>query len=397
MRYIFEILVILIFLTLNCCAKERPNEVKKIKTGAEQTEKYIHLLQNRNIALVANHSTVINGSHLLDSLLSLGIKINLVFSPEHGFRGKADAGELIDNYTDERTGVHVISLYGNHKKPLPEDLKGIDLVVFDMQDVGVRYYTYISTMHYVMEACAENNIELLILDRPNPNGFYVDGPVLEKNQKSFVGMHQVPIVHGMTVAEYAQMINGEGWLENGVKCKLSFIPCADYTHDSLYQLKMAPSPNLPNMQSVYLYSSLGFFEGTKLSVGRGTDFPFQVFGGPDFMIKTFSFTPRRIDGASKYPMHEGVECFGIDLRQFPVDSLIKSKKINLDWLFQAYLNTSGSDEFFNLYFYNISGTKKLKDQIINKKTAEEIRKSWESDLKKFKKIRSKYLIYEDFK
>jgi uncharacterized protein YbbC (DUF1343 family) len=391
------IFLFILIISLNCCTTIAHVEKKSIKTGAEQTEKYIPLLENKSVALVANHTSLIKNTHLLDSLLALGVNIQKVFSPEHGFRGKADAGELIHNFTDEKTGVQVVSLYGSNKKPQAEDLQDVDLVIFDLQDVGVRFYTYISTMHYVMEACAENNIELLIFDRPNPNGFYVDGPVLEENHKSFVGMHTLPIVHGMTIAEYARMINGERWLANGIQCTLSFILCENYTHDSLYQLQVAPSPNLPNMQSVYLYPSLGFFEGTKLNVGRGTDFPFQVFGAPDFIDTTFTYTPRRIDGASKFPPHENQQCFGIDLRDYQTEVLIKSKQINLDWLLKSYHQTDDTADFFNLYFYNISGTKALKEQIISGKTEAEIRQSWQTGLEKFKKIRSNYLLYKDFK
>ncbi|OFX89915.1 MAG: hypothetical protein A2W99_08885 [Bacteroidetes bacterium GWF2_33_16] len=397
MRYLFQIVFIFLVLNLNCCAGENYGKDKRIRTGAEQTEKYLHLLKNKNIALVANHTSLINKTHLLDSLLSLGINVKQVFCPEHGFRGNAYNGELIDDFTDPKTGLPMLSLYGSSKKPSSKDLKDIDLVIFDIQDVGVRFYTYISTMHYVMEACAENNVELLILDRPNPNGFYIDGPILESKHKSFVGMHEVPIVHGMTVAEYAQMINNEGWLENGVKCDLSYIACENYNHDSLYQLPVAPSPNLPNMQAIYLYPSLALFEGTKLNVGRGTDFPFQVFGGPDYYEKEFTYTPRSIEGVSKFPPHEGEKCFGVDLRSFPINSLIKSKQLNINWLIASYSNTSKNDDFFNLYFYNITGTKQLKEQLIQNKTAEEIRKSWQPGLEDFKKTRQKYLIYEDFK
>ncbi|MGE0089833.1 MAG: exo-beta-N-acetylmuramidase NamZ domain-containing protein [Bacteroidales bacterium] len=391
------IFLFILIISLNCCTTIAHVEKKNIKTGAEQTEKYLPLIKNKSVALVANHTSLIKNTHLLDSLLALGVNIQKVFSPEHGFRGKADAGELIHNFTDEKTGVQVVSLYGNNKKPQAEDLQDVDLVIFDLQDVGVRFYTYISTMHYVMEACAENNIELLIFDRPNPNGFYIDGPVLEENHKSFVGMHTVPIVHGMTIAEYARMINGERWLANGIQCTLSFILCDNYTHDSLYRLPVAPSPNLPNMQAVYLYPSLGFFEGTKLNVGRGTDFPFQVFGSPDFIDTSFSYTPRRIDGASKFPPHEDQQCFGVDLRNYPTEVLIKSKQINIDWLLKSYHQTADTTDFFNLYFYNISGTKTLKEQIISDKTEAEIRQSWQAGLEKFKNIRSKYLLYDDFK
>lgn len=396
MNYLKYLIFLVILFICSCNGQTAEKGMFRIKTGAEQTEKYVPLIQNKKIAVVANHSTIINGSHLVDSLLSLNIDIKKIFSPEHGFRGKADAGEYVKNYVDERTGLPVISLYGSSKKPDLKDLEGIDLVVFDLQDVGVRFYTYISTMHYVMEACAEMNIEMLILDRPNPNGFYVDGPILDKIYQSFVGMHPVPIVHGMTIAEYAQMINGEGWLKDEFKCMLNYIPCANYTHDSLYELPVNPSPNLQNMLSVYLYPSLGFFEGTSLSVGRGTEFPFQVFGGPDLKNVEFTFIPRSINGASKYPKHRDKKCYGIDLRSIDINDFIAQKKINLEWILFGYQNVENQKEFFSPFFYNISGNNQLKEQIIQGKSAKEIRESWQSDLDSFKQIRKKYLIYKDF-
>ena len=396
MNYLKYLFLFVIFFSLSSVGQERKKDFFSIKTGAEQTEKYVDRLKNKHIAVVANHTTNINGSHLVDSLLNLGVDIVKIFSPEHGFRGNADAGEHVKNYIDEKTGLPVISLYGDSKKPKLNDLKDIDIMVFDLQDVGVRFYTYISTMHYVMEACAEMNVELLILDRPNPNGFYVDGPILDTAYQSFVGMHPVPIVHGMTIAEYAQMVNGEKWLKNGVKCNLSFITCANYTHDSLYELPLNPSPNLQNMRSVYLYPSLGFFEGTSLSAGRGTEFPFQVFGGPDLKNAEFTFTPKSINGASKYPKYKNRKCYGVDLREIEITDLISQKEINLEWLLFGYQNIENKEQFFNSFFYNISGTEQLKNQILKGKTEKEIRKSWRSGLKKFKKIRRKYLIYKDF-
>lgn len=396
MNYSKYLLFLAILFLNSCFVQSVEKEKPQIRTGAEQTEKYISLLQNKKIAVVANHSTIINGSYLVDSLLSLNIDIKKIFSPEHGFRGKADAGEHVKNYIDEKTGLPVISLYGSSKKPDLKDLEGIDLVVFDLQDVGVRFYTYISTMHFVMEACAEMNVDMLILDRPNPNGFYVDGPILDTIYKSFVGMHPVPIVHGMTIAEYAQMINGEDWLKDEMKCKLSIISCANYTHDSLYELPVNPSPNLQNMLSVYLYPSLGFFEGTNLSVGRGTEFPFQVFGGPDLENAEFTFIPGSINGASKYPKCQDRKCYGVDLRSINIEDFLAQKKISLEWILFGYQNVENQEEFFNTFFYNISGNNQLKEQIIQGKCAEEIRESWQSDLEKFKKIRKKYLIYKDF-
>lgn len=396
MNYLKYLLFSGILLVYSCDGQSAKRKMHTIKTGAEQTEKYLSFLKGKKIAVIANHSTNINGSHLVDSLLNLGVDIVRIFSPEHGFRGKADAGEHVKNYVDEKTGLPVISLYGSSKKPNLKDLEGIDLVVFDLQDVGVRHYTYISTMHYVMEACAEKNLPLLILDRPNPNGFYVDGPVLDTAYQSFIGMHPVPIVHGMTVAEYAQMINGENWLKDSLKCNISIIPCANYTHDSLYELPVKPSPNLQNMLAVYLFPSLGFFEGTSLSVGRGTEFPFQVFGGPDMENVEFTFTPRSINGASKNPKHQDQQCFGIDLRSINIKDLVGQKKINLEWILFGYQNVKNQKDFFIPFFYNISGNHKLKDQIIKGKSEAEIRESWQEDLEKFKEMRKKYLIYKDF-
>jgi len=390
--FIFSILIV-----CSCVGQTAESEKLLIKTGADQTEQYIPFLKNKRVAIVANHTTNINGKHLVDSLLSLGIDIKKIFSPEHGFRGKADAGEHVKNYKDPRTGLPVISLYGSSKKPNLTDLEDVDILIFDLQDVGVRFYTYTSTMHYVMEACAEMNVEMLILDRPNPNGFYVDGPILDTTYRSFVGMHPIPIVHGMTIAEYAQMINGEGWLSDGIKCKLNIIKCGNYTHDSKYELPINPSPNLQNMTSIYLYPSLGFFEGTSLSAGRGTEFPFQVFGGPDFKVKDFMFTPKSINGASKYPKHQNKKCYGVDLRKIDLEKLNSKKQINLQWIIMAYNSVENKDEFFKNFFYNISGTKDLKEQIIEGKTEKEIRKSWNPELKKFKKTRKKYLLYKDFK
>ena len=396
MKYLNSLIVYFCLFFCSCNLQSAQNHELKIKTGAEQTEKYISYLQNKKVAVVANHSSIIGQIHLIDTLLKKNIHINKIFSPEHGFRGNAEAGELIDSHTDESTGLQVISLYGNSKKPKLSDLQDVDIVVFDMQDVGVRYYTYISTMHYVMEACAETDVELLILDRPNPNGFYVDGPVLDTNYRSFVGMHPVPIVHGMTIGEFAQMINGERWLKDSLQCKLKIIPCANYTHDSLYRLPVNPSPNLQNMLSVYLYPSLGFFEGTSLSVGRGTEFPFQVFGGPDLRNVDFVFTPDKTNGTKIEPVNWNKTCYGLDLRNFDSKNIIRGKQINLEWLVFAYQNVQNKEKFFNNYFFNIAGNNILKKQIIDGVPAEKIRKSWQMGIEEFKKVRKKYLLYKDF-
>ncbi len=372
---------------------------EKVTVAAERTEDYLPLLKGKKVAVVANHTTLIKKTHLIDSLLSLDIVIKKIFAPEHGFRGTADAGENIDNYIDAKTGLQVISLYGNRKKPRAGDLAALDIVLFDIQDVGVRFYTYISTLHYVMEACAEKNVELLILDRPNPNGFYVDGPVLDMKYKSFVGMHPVALVHGMTIAEYALMINGQGWLKDSIKCDLKYILCENYTHKTLYKLPVKPSPNLPDMTAVFLYPTLGLFEGTFISIGRGTDFPFQVIGHPDLkntsIALQFSFKPQSMQGATN-PKFKDIKCFGYDLRENVEEFIIERKKLYLDLLIKVYDNIEVQENFFNPFFYNLTGNSELKEQIQNQVNEENIRQSWENELKEFKRIRKEYLLYDDF-
>lgn len=366
-----------------------------IKTGSEQTERYLNLLKNKKIALCINQSSVINNVPLIDTLKKLKVNIVKIFTPEHGFRGDLDAGEKVSTYNDVKTGLPIISLYDNHLKPTAGDLKGIDLVIFDIQDVGVRFYTFISTMTYVMEACAENNVEMLVLDRPNPNGFYTDGPVLEKKYSSFVGLHPVPIVHGMTVAEYARMVNGEKWLKDSVQCRLYYVPCKNYTHKSFYKLTTKPSPNLPNIRSIYLYPSLCLFEGTVVSVGRGTDLQFQVIGFPEYKKGNYTFTPRSKPGA-KYPLYHNKECNGLDLSEMNEKQFQQAKKISLKWLMEMYKNAPDKKKFFNKQFNYLAGNDELKQQITEGKSEEEIRSSWKKDLEKFKKIRKKYLLYKDF-
>lgn len=368
----------------------------KLLVGADQTDQYIPLLAHKRIGVVANHSSTIGNIHLVDSLLNLKIKVKKIFCPEHGLRGEGDAGEVIKNQVDEKTGLQVISLYGIHKKPTPRDLKGIDVIIFDMQDVGVRFYTYISTMHYVMEACAEQGVTLIVLDRPNPNGFYVDGPILDTAYHSFVGMHPVPLVHGMTIGEFARMINGERWLRKGVQCNLTVIACNNYTHAMMYQLPVRPSPNLPNQTAVLLYPSLGFFEGTCISVGRGTDYPFQIFGHPSLPKTGYSFIPVEKIGASKNPPYKNQECNGFDLREYSIKYFRDNPNINLEWLLFAYKMVSDKKAFFNNFFVNLSGTPVLKKQIEQGLDAETICKSWSKPLSDFKKIRKKYLLYPDF-
>ncbi|MFT5762204.1 MAG: hypothetical protein ACI8WA_001330 [Polaribacter sp.] len=380
----YLILFLCISFSLTSCAQNST----EIKVAAQQTELYLNLLKGKNIAIVANQTSTINKTHLVDSLLSLNIKVKKVFAPEHGFRGKADAGEMVKDGFDTKTGLAIFSLHGKSKKPSAEQLKGIDVVVFDIQDVGARFYTYISSLHYVMEACAENGIPVILLDRPNPNGHYVDGPVLELEHKSFVGMHKVPLVYGMTIGEYGQMINGEKWLKNGIQCDLTIVPLENYTHNSEYSLTIRPSPNLPNDISINLYPSLGFFEGTIINAGRGTEFQFQRYGAPFFTKSNFSYTPKPNFG-SKYPKHEGKLCYGVDL-----SNTEKLSSVNLEWLIDAYQKTPKTEKFFGKTFTIHAGNTKLQKQIEQGLTAKEIRKSWQKGLSKFKKIRSNYLIYE---
>ncbi len=374
--------------------KDKDSIYRPIVTGANQTSKYFPLLENKHIGIVGNQTSLIqeksgNYTHLVDSLLSSGFKIKKVFAPEHGFRGTADAGEYVKNGIDSKTGLPVISLYGDNKKPTAEQLKGLEMMIFDIQDVGARFYTYISTLHYIMEACAENNIPLLILDRPNPNGHYIDGPVLDPEHSSFVGMHPVPVVHGMTMGEYAKMINGENWLKNGLRCNLEIISLENYDHSMEYSLPVKPSPNLPNDKSINLYPSLCFFEGTNVNAGRGTNKQFQIFGSP-FLSKDhfpYQYTPRSMEGA-KFPKHEGKTCYGRDL-----SSHVVLKNLNLTWLIEAYKNTADRSEFFNSFFTKLAGTEKLQKQIENGISEKEIKDSWQKGLEEYKSKRKKYLLY----
>jgi uncharacterized protein YbbC (DUF1343 family) len=357
-----------------------------IHTGAEQIDLYLPDLQGKSVAMVVNHTSLVGKTHLVDTLLGLGVNIRKIFAPEHGFRGEADAGEKVNNGLDEKTKLPLISLYGKNKKPLPEQIADIDIVVFDIQDVGARFYTYISTMHYVMEACAENAKKVLILDRPNPNGSYADGPMLDLKYKSFVGMHPIPVVHGLTVCELANMINGEGWLANKLHCDLKVIKAKNYEHRKSYILPVRPSPNLPNQQSVLLYPSVCFFEGTKVSVARGTDFPFQAIGGTDPALGTFQFTPKSTFGA-KEPMYKDKICYGLDLRTEKITGL------SLTHLIEFYQKSKLQDKFFNSYFDTLAGTDMLRKQILAGMTESQIRASWQPELEKYKLLRKKYLLY----
>ena len=394
--------LLLLFLAISGCKSNskvtlqegtNTDSATEILTGANQMALYIPLLKNKKVAVVSNQSSLIkNGqtyTHLIDSLLSLGISVKKVLSPEHGFRGKADAGEKVLNGIDTKTGLPILSLYGAHKKPTKSDLKNIQILLFDLQDVGVRFYTYLSTLHYVMEAAAENHIPLIVLDRPNPNAHYIDGPVLEDQFHSFVGLHPVPIVYGMTIGEYAQMINGEMWLHNGLQCELQVIPLKNYTHTTAYDLPVKPSPNLPNARAINLYPSLCFFEGTTISCGRGTNRQFQIFGNP-FLPKSkypYSFTPTPNTGA-KHPKYDGESCNGINLEKgAPLG------KIRLEWLLNTYKDSPDKKNFFLPFSTKLAGTNQLQNQIELGYSAKDIKKTWQPGLEKFKKIRAKYLLY----
>jgi len=370
---------------------------KELKVGAAQLEKYLPQLKNKNIALLVNQTSTIDDVHLVDVLLKEGLTIKKIFAPEHGFRGQADAGEQVKDGKDSKTGIPLISLYGKNKKPKAQHLNGIDIVVFDIQDVGARFYTYISSMSYMMEACAENNVNFMVLDRPNPNGHYVDGPVLKSGYESFVGLHEIPVVHGMTVGEYAKMVNNEGWLKDEVKCNLSVIKCKNYDHKTFYELPIKPSPNLPNIRSIYLYPSLCLFEGTEVSAGRGTQKQFQIYGHPDFKKGDFTFTPTPQPGA-KYPKHDGKTCNGFDLTKLDLEEFKNDGRLNLNYLIHFYKNFEDKESFFleNKFFDKLAGSATLRWQIINGKGEEEIRASWQNDLEAFKKMRGKYLLYDDF-
>lgn len=366
--------------------------IGQITVGADQLDKLLPLLKNKNVALVVNHTSCLtDGSHLLDALLSRNVNVVKIFAPEHGFRGNADAGEQVADGKDLKTGLPIVSLYGKNKKPSAEMLKNVDAVVFDIQDVGARFYTYISTMHYVMESCAENNKECIILDRPNPHD-YIDGPVLELPYKSFVGMHPIPVLHGLTVGELAQMINGEGWLTEGLRCDLKIIAVKGWKHGDPYTLPIKPSPNLPNAQSIKLYASLCFFEATKVSVGRGTYYPFQVIGYPNPKFGSFTFTPVSLPGFETNPLQKDRVCYGYDLRNIEFD-----KGLSLSYLIDFYKKSGLGAKFFTSpNFMNLlSGTSSLRRQIVAGQSEETIRKTWQNSLNDYKLKRKKYLLYED--
>jgi uncharacterized protein YbbC (DUF1343 family) len=380
---------------------ETENNDSNITTGADQTEKYFSYLKNKRVALLANPTTIVGKKHLVDSLLASGINVVKVFGPEHGFRGNASAGVVVKDEKDLATGVKVVSLYGAKRKPTSEDLSDVDIMIFDIQDVGCRFYTYINVLSHIMEACAENGKELLILDRPNPNGYLVDGPILDMRLKSGIGMYPIPIAHGMTIAEFAQMINGEGWLPNKMICKLKIIKVANYNHDMSYTLPVKPSPNLNTQQSIMLYPSTCLFEGTILNHGRGTYMPFTVMGSPLLKGKyTFSYTPTSIPGMSETPLHMNEVCYGLDLRNYDVKNLQKTKRINIQWMIDLYNAYPVKDKFFDRSqskemndIDKLAGSYEFKKQIVAGKSAREILKSWEPGLAQYKTMRKKYLLY----
>ena len=385
--YIFSLSLLLIFTVVELKAQD-----KKILPAADQPELYLSKLSGKSVGIVANQTSILtqsNQKHVVDFLLEKGISVKKVFVPEHGFRGVADAGEKVDNTIDSKTGLPIISLYGNNKKPTAAQIKDLDLIIFDLQDVGVRFYTYISTMHYVMEAAAENGIPVMIFDRPNPNGDYIAGPVLKSGFESFVGMHPIPVVHGLTVGELAKMINGEKWLKGDLQATIEVIPVGNWTHDMRYNLPVKPSPNLPNDLAIRLYPSTCFFEGTIVSLGRGTLFPFQTYGYPDPTFGKFTFTPISIDGMSKTPPLQDQICYGVDLRNEPLN-----QQFTLKYLLDAYQKSGKGKAFFSNYFNTLAGTDQLKKMIIEGKTALEIESSWQTDLDSYKKLREKYLIYK---
>lgn len=390
---VFPIVIkITFFLIVINSAQKSFAQTERILVGAEQTELYFKDIKNKRIAVVANQTSRIRSRkkyvHLIDTLISMNINVKKVFAPEHGFRGIADAGEKVSDGFDIKTGLPIVTLYGENRKPSSKHLENIDVVIFDIQDVGARFYTYISTMHMVMESVAENNKKIYILDRPNPNGHYVDGPILDMKFKSFVGMHPVPVVHGMTVGEFAMMINEEGWLKKGIKSDLKVIPLKNYDRKIIYDLPIKPSPNLPNKQSINLYPSLCFFEQTDISIGRGTNMQFQIFGNPNWDNKLFSFTPKSMSGA-KFPKHQNTKCYGFDLSNQSILS-----RINLEWLIFAYNNSKDKLSFFKKGFVRLAGNNILQKQIENGKTAKQIRDGWKKGIKKFKNLRKNYLLYD---
>lgn len=386
-RFILVTYVVFFSLTNTSCLSQLAADPV---TGATQIPKYLPLLTGKAVGMVVNHTSLVGSTHVVDTLLARGVDIAAVFSPEHGFRGDAPDGEKVQNSVDPKTGIPLISLYGSNRKPTPDQMASIDIMIFDLQDVGTRFYTYISTMHYVMEACAENGIKLIILDRPNPNGDYVDGPILDLEFQSFVGMHEIPTVHGLTVGELARMINGEKWLEGDLTANLEVVKVENYNHQMEYDPPVKPSPNLPDYQSIRWYPSLCLFEGTVMSIGRGTANPFQKIGYPDSKFGDFQFTPHSIPGMSIYPKHQDQLCYGIDL-----STIDPPKSLDLSLLLEYYAKSRLGEEFFTNSFNRLAGNDTLKEQIISGMSMDEIRATWQEGLNNYHEIREKYLLYPD--
>lgn len=398
MKILKFVWIAFIFQTITCAGQQLPRGVHigtDVVCGAERIDAYKNLIDGKKIGVIANQTSMIGKTHLVDTLLSLHQNIITVFAPEHGFRGVNDAGETIDDGVDAKTGLPLVSLYGNNKQPSDEQMKKLDVMLFDIQDVGVRFYTYISTLQLAMQACAKNNVMMIVLDRPNPNGFYIDGPVLQDSFQSFVGLQKIPVVYGMTIGEYALMLNGEHKLDSNLVCNLTVIPCLHYDHSTLYNLPVKPSPNLPNMTAVYLYPSLCFFEGTKVSVGRGTSLPFQCIGYPDNKVGNFIFTPNPNEGA-KNPPYSGKDCKGLDLSGLNFGIFVLNNHINLEWLVDMYNGCAEPKSFFTDYFSKLAGNDVLQKQIEDHTPDYQIRQSWAADIAAFKTVRKKYLLYPDF-
>ena len=368
----------------------------QILVGAACTDHYLPLLEGKRVAVCGNQTSMVGNTHLVDTLIGSGVRPIKIFCPEHGFRGNAEAGAHIASSTDPQTGIPIVSLYGKNKKPTPEQMADIDIVLFDLQDVGCRFYTYISTLHYVMEAAAESGKQVIVLDRPNPNGYYVDGPVLDAKFSSFVGMHPVPVVYGMTIGEYARMINGERWLKGGVQCALTVIEMEGYTHQTRYALPVPPSPNLQTSEAILLYPSLCFFEGAAVSVGRGTPTPFQIYGFPGLRGGDYAFTPVAIKGVSENPPYKDQKCQGFDLTAFATDHLDSAGCLQIDYLLKAYRLFPDKEKFFTnaSFFDKLAGTDRLRQQVVRGVSEKDIRASWQEGLEKFKAVRERYLLYE---
>ena len=388
-------LILLAYVLTSGCSSSTEHLTPEVKVGAERSEIYLPLLENKNVGLVINQTSVVDSVHLIDYLFEKGVNIKAIYAPEHGYKGNVERGEHFDGTTDPGTGIPVFSIYGTNRKPSPEMLEGIDVVVFDIQDVGVRFFTFISTLNMVMEACAENGIKVIVLDRPNPLGYYVDGPVLDPQFQSFVGLNPIPVIHGMTVGEYAKMVNGEGWLKDSIQCDMEVVKMENYTHATKYQLPVLPSPNLADMKSIYLYPSICLFEGANVNEGRGTYKPFQQFGAPYYTPKDFSYVPKSIPVLALHPKFEGETCYGYDLSGMTISELQDIKQLEIKYLIDFYNKSNDKENFFTSFFDKLAGTDQLRLQIIEGKTEEQIRASWQEDLEKYKLMRKNYLLYDE--